>query len=43
MGLVRAYAGRVVVSGALVALALWWGLAGLGIIPMAAAILMWCK
>lgn len=41
--LVRAYAWRVLASGALLALALWWGLGGLGIVPGAVALLMWCR
>lgn len=43
MRLARAHAWRVLLSGALMGLGLWWGLAGLGIVPAAVAVLLWCR
>lgn len=43
MRLARVHAWRVLASGALLSLALWWGLGGLGIVPAAVALLMWCR
>lgn len=43
MRLARVYAWRVLVSGALFALGLWWGLGGLGIVPAAFALLIWFR
>ena len=40
---VRDHAGRVVLSGALLALGLWWGLGGLGLVPAAVAVLVWTR